>query len=162
MKQSSSSAHFTALSSYNMETQFHFICGWRENQQLRIPIKPLPLLFNFNIQLVLPRDRYGASPVGIQDRNGDRQTALSAFIPLLTFPSAFILLVSENVLFFQKKKVAKTTPNDFMQIVPATLGTVHSHIHPLPVNRSVFLQGDPGRGCWGGSPSHRQRGRNTP
>lgn len=78
-----------------------------------------------------------------------RQLSLLSF--LLSFSSAFILLISENVRFFSKK-VAKTTPNDFMQIVPATLGTVHSHIHPLPVNRSVFLQGDPGRGCWGGSP----------
>lgn len=79
-----------------------------------------------------------------------RQLSLLSFLfwlfPLLLFSSY------QKMSSFFQKKVAKTTPNDFMQIVPATSGTVHSHIHPLPVNRSVFLQGDPGRGCWGGSP----------
>lgn len=46
-----------------------------------------------------------------------------------------------------------------MQIVPATFGTVHYYIHPFPVNRSVFLQGDPGRGRRDGSQRSQAEGQ---
>lgn len=120
MKESSSSAHFTPLSSDKLKTQFHFICGWSENKPLCIPnetIGHLPLI---------PSERFPGTDTGLPLWGLKILTTIGRQLSLLV-PS-FSLVFSSNqktCSFFPPQSGAWTSKPCPNATVPATFGPVH-------------------------------------